>query len=293
MVRYSEIASLMADCPESVVFRRFQALSARINIFLQADLCNLEQELDEIVIRASQPSSSDKSMCNAEDLDVEWEIIHKSQTSLAREYRDKIAEAQRTLGTYYENISKWAEVRKFGSPSSTNHRWMKDWLLLKRPVEGPMNVKDMCPWMESPLAELLTLSPKLDSLDRWLAERWVPLWHNMVGERSKTLCNGEQTPDVEAQPTVVFRYTPKSLILVGDACTVLLSSAILVSSVVALNFTKATYLRLILISVFTTIFSSTLMFAARCRRFEVFAGTAAFCAVLIVFLQGVSSVMDH
>jgi hypothetical protein len=30
-----------------------------------------------------------------------------------------------------------------------------------------------------------------------------------------------------------------------------------------------------------------LMFVAHCRRFEVFAGTAAFCAVLIVFIQGV------
>lgn len=182
-----------------------------------------------------------------------------------------------------ENLIQSAKLRRFGSASAANLQVTKDWLLLQH----PWNIDDMRPWLnEVDPKELLTLSPKLDGFDSWLGRILKPLWHQMVDEQSMVPPLPGQA-NTKAQD-MILRCAPESLILVGDICTVLLSSAIFVCSVIALNFTKATHLRLIIIFVFTVIFSSVLMFVAHCRRFEVFAGTAGFCAVLIVFIQGVS-----
>jgi len=159
----------------------------------------------------------------------------------------------------------------------------RDWLLL----QNPWNVDDIGPWLNDvDPRELLTLSPKLDGFDSWLGRIWKPLWHQMADEPSMVPSLPGQR-NTKAQD-IILRCAPESLVWVGDICTVLLSSAIFICSVMALNFTKTMQLRLIIIFIFTVIFSSVLMFVAHCRRFEVFAGTAGFCAVLIVFIQGVS-----
>lgn len=184
-----------------------------------------------------------------------------------------------------DQLAKWCQVQQLGSATRTNLGRVQDWLLCHK----PWNKADMEPWLGDDPTELLTLSPKLDGFDRWLGDIFIPIWHRMIGEKLRTRhrhCHQGQEQDPEAQATL-SRYAPKELIVIGDVCTVLLTSAIFICSVLAVNFAKGPTLRLTLVSVMTIIFSSILMFVARCRRFEVFAGTAAFCAVLTVFFQEV------
>ncbi|KEF60223.1 uncharacterized protein A1O9_05073 [Exophiala aquamarina CBS 119918] len=284
MARYSEHAAFIAQKPEAAILRRFQELHARIILLLHADLCNLEKDLNDIVQKAIRPDSNTTGSLVPEDLDFEWKTIRDSPTPLAQEHRAKIAEIQEKLFTYYENLIQSAKLRRFGVASAANLEVTRDWLLLQR----PWNIDDMRPWLHEEVdpKELLTLSPKLDGFDSWLGQILKPFWHQMVDEQPMlpSLAGHDNT---KAQD-LILRCAPESLILVGNICTVLLSSAIFVCSVIALNFTEATHFRLIIIFVFTVIFSSVLMFVAHCRRSEVFAGTAGFCAVLIVFIHGVS-----
>jgi hypothetical protein len=181
-------------------------------------------------------------------------------------------------------LSTWAQMRKFDPVFSANLRWMQDWLLLN----GTLKAKDKVPWLNTDPKELLTLSPKLDKLDSWLAQFLVPLWQSALGERLKVFRNqGKKAEEDPERQRETFRYGPKALALVGDVCCLFVSSTILVGAITALNFSKTTQARLVLLSVFNVLFSCILMFVARCRRFEVFAGTATFCAVMIVFLQGI------
>jgi hypothetical protein len=101
MAGYSEIAAIMAKNPESAVFKRFQGLHARINLFLQADLVCLEEELDDIVNKAMQPDTDGKLAIPAEEgLDVSWETTRCARTVPAKAHRDKIMEIQEKLETY-------------------------------------------------------------------------------------------------------------------------------------------------------------------------------------------------
>jgi hypothetical protein len=182
------------------------------------------------------------------------------------------------------NILRWAEIQQLGSASPSNLQCLKDWVLFHK----SLGVLDKRPWLRSHPTELLVLSPELDRFDHWLAGLLIPLWHRLIGERWKNRCFRQQGQDLEAQPAV-YRYSPQSFVLLGNICCVLISSAVLVCSVVVLSFTTTTPVRLAFVSAFTVLFAAILMFVARCRRFEVFAGTATFCAVLIVFFQGVQS----
>jgi hypothetical protein len=103
MAGYSEMATVMAENPESVVFRNFQALHARIILFLQADIVCAEEELDEIVEEAKREAAVDNDkleMPPEEGLNVCWDTTRDRRTRLAREHWDKIKEIEAKLENY-------------------------------------------------------------------------------------------------------------------------------------------------------------------------------------------------
>lgn len=177
-------------------------------------------------------------------------------------------------------MNTWAQVRKFDSVLPSKFQRMQDWLLFTQTLKATEKV----PWPNLEANELLSLSPKRDRLDEWLAQYFVRLWQFTLGETLKAFRNrkeeAEEDPE-KLRQRETSSYGPKDRI-----CCLFVSCTILVGSITALNFSKTTQVRLVLLSVFTVEFSCTMKFVARCRRFEVFAGTATFCAILIVFLQG-------
>jgi len=50
MEGYSKLASLMGAYPETLIFRRFGAISAQNLLYLQAELVHLEQTLQECAV---------------------------------------------------------------------------------------------------------------------------------------------------------------------------------------------------------------------------------------------------
>lgn len=108
------MAALMADYPESTIFRRFQRLRAKLNLFLQAELCSLEKELDNIVQEAMHPAQDSNAQTPPENLDFEWKTIRSSQTPLAQDHRKKMEEIQQKLAMYGAYL-------KSGNPTGTSN----------------------------------------------------------------------------------------------------------------------------------------------------------------------------
>lgn len=136
------------------------------------------------------------------------------------------------------------------------------------------------PWETEKIAELLSISPKQDRLDHWLSDAVTPLYHRLLGHRKK--------PDLDHELGLgrLWVYRMSWLHHLGDFICALLSSVIPVASIQGLYWIPTTLGRLLMITGFIIIFAFILMFVAGCRRSEVFAGTSAFAAVLVVFLQG-------
>lgn len=99
MDSYSNIAAIMAEYPETVIFRRFDTLHANICLFLQADIARLERELDNIIQRTKE-SGAMNSAQSQPDLGADQGSTHGPEIPPEQEFREKMLEVERRLSSY-------------------------------------------------------------------------------------------------------------------------------------------------------------------------------------------------
>jgi len=71
------------------------------------------------------------------------------------------------------------------------------------------------------------------------------------------------------------RYKDSKVLRVADVFSTLVSSALPIASIIALNYIDRMIMRLLVIALFTMVFSLILTLMTNARRVEVFAATAA------------------
>lgn len=83
MEGYSKLASLMGACPETLIFRRFGALSAHNLLYLQAELVHLEHELQECTLANEQVDDPIKR----DILSKDWFTLAHSNDGTERQWQ--------------------------------------------------------------------------------------------------------------------------------------------------------------------------------------------------------------
>lgn len=125
-----------------------------------------------------------------------------------------------------------------------------------------------------------------DRLDSWLANSLIPIWHHTVGHKSQA--NVEEELGIGR----LWEYDMKILHLSGNVICVILSALAPIASIQTLYWIPTNAGRLAAMSGFIVIFAAVMMFVSGCRRFEIFAATAAFAAIQVVFLQGLGGAIN-
>ncbi len=72
-----------------------------------------------------------------------------------------------------------------------------------------------------------------------------------------------------------MRYKDSKVLRVADVFSTLVSSTLPITSIIVLNYIDRMIMRLLVIALFTMVFSLILTLMANARRIEVFAATAA------------------
>lgn len=191
-----------------------------------------------------------------------------------------------------ETILRLNEIRKLSQPSRRNRVRLWDWLCRGESGNNFLRSIEAKPWEITKLREptkqqeLLITSPEHDRLDHWLSDVVTPLYHGLFGHRSK--------PDFDTEAGLgrLWNYQMRWLHYLGNVVCVLLSSVVPIASIQALYWIPSILERLSLITGLIMVFSFILMFIAGSRRSEVFTGTLAFAAVLVVFLQGLNGAIN-
>ena len=73
----------------------------------------------------------------------------------------------------------------------------------------------------------------------------------------------------------MIRYKNSKLLRIADVLSTIISSALPIASIIALNFIDRMIIRLVAIALFTMTFSLILTIVTNARRIEIFAATAA------------------
>ncbi|KAL4862447.1 hypothetical protein BDV12DRAFT_190406 [Aspergillus spectabilis] len=84
----------------------------------------------------------------------------------------------------------------------------------------------------------------------------------------------------------IGRFNETSITVAVAIISILVASFLLIGSIVGLYFAKNNAVKLALVAAFTAVFAISVGLMTNARRAEIFAATAAYAAVLVVFISG-------
>lgn len=192
-----------------------------------------------------------------------------------------------------ETLLRISQIHQLGTPSHQNRSRLWKWLSSEK--GGNEFLKgigiEADPWdlkkgESSIVRDLATVSHSSDTLDSWLADTVIPKHHSWFGNRSAA------SSDPELAAWNLREYRMQSLHRLGNFLCVLLSALGPVISIQALYWIPDTLGRLMAITGLIIIFAIIMVYVSGCQRFEVFGATAAFAAIQVVFLQGLTGVVN-
>ncbi|KAK3295073.1 uncharacterized protein B0H64DRAFT_402527 [Chaetomium fimeti] len=248
---------------EAFIFRKFDRLAARNLLHLQGRIMLLEKELDALDREAAK--SNDMLL---KDAARSWEdlVQHASEGQVyAQSYMKLVDEIKQALREYDETLVLQHQVSNLPKPSRRTLDPFRCWLNEPHPRLGGQSN-----YFLDAEDGLVALTPQkdFDPASEFLRQFW----------QAKTK---EPTPDGKFH---IARFDERSISAATKVITILVATNLLVGPIYGLYFTSTPLQRLALIQVFTTIFALCAGFMSNARQTEVFAVTAAYAAVLVVFV---------
>ncbi|KAI1457862.1 hypothetical protein F4805DRAFT_467143 [Annulohypoxylon moriforme] len=264
---YSRLASLMGAHPEIATFRRFGALNALNLLYMQAELINLENNLDKQAKNDAESGHFERSIYHRD-----WQTLSESTTTeggnptqwhTMLQIKDKLRDYNQAL--YLQRVI--AELRP---PSEQDFKFLQIWM--KNPSMGNVYLlgADSDVWENFNVAELVCLKPnKTNSvISQFCTNTLVKWYHHLVGHRFKK-------PDTSDIHKNTVYYSPEGVLRFSKLIGITFASLLPVGSIVVLYSLGSMTTRLIIIGVFTTTFSLGLGLITNGRMVEIFSATAA------------------
>ncbi|KAL3459155.1 hypothetical protein BJX64DRAFT_291552 [Aspergillus heterothallicus] len=249
---------------ETFIYRGFRELAARNLLYLQSELLDLEKRLNEL----------DKNDATTDDLDVKdeartWETLrerYESGNEDAKARMDLVMQLRASIKEYHETLLLQSDIVKLDRPDGRVLDTYKHWFQKPHPALGGV-AKTALDDAED-LVVLKSL-PEGDYLSSLLRRHWPT-----TSELSRDGLNR------------IGRFNEKSISIAVAAISISVASFLLIGSIVGLYLVKDDAVKLALIAAFTAVFALSVGLMTNARRAEIFAATAAYAAVLVVFVSG-------
>ncbi|PVH80028.1 hypothetical protein DL98DRAFT_572143 [Cadophora sp. DSE1049] len=284
MAGYTKLANFMTQAHHPIM-RKYRNLAVRDLLYLQAELCQLEYRYEEIT---KHNSSEDD---DGQDCERDWISSNSSfgeQRAIASAIREKLRE-------YYAAVSQYSEIASIRQPKETERSILEQWIarpslgggceFLGRDLGGFPDQPSMYNEKYSKDLAILSDSHGEDDLfTKFITGPLVTIYHYIRSPSRSPLPIHGESPALGGNRSRLHHYEDRH---VGTVITVLgtiLSSLAPLISIIVLFFVTNPNARLGLVCVFTVFFSSCLAIATKARRVEVFAATAAFASVQVVFI---------
>ncbi|RTE84831.1 hypothetical protein BHE90_000608 [Fusarium euwallaceae] len=254
----------------STIFKRFNRLAARNLLLLQSELAELEAKLDEYDGQDQQSGAEAlQSLRNWEDYKARNEedsdrikLLGKIRETL-KEYREAMI-FESTLATIPPPDRKTLKAFRInffhGRPEES-----KDWPMLGGHSSSLYDDPD-------DLVVLHTAEPP-DRLTMFVQDYFGFLFKDKDHHKAAT------------SPSVGYASGKRISAFISYLSTIL-AALLLIGAIVVLYNTDSDDLKLGLIALFTIIFAASVGLLTNARRAEVFGATAAYAAVLVVFVSG-------
>ncbi|KAF4200565.1 hypothetical protein CNMCM8927_002827 [Aspergillus lentulus] len=266
---YDKLAAFLGSHPEFQYFRRFSTLNTKNLLYLQAELANLEQELQDII-------QEDKELAAQEEKKRKypfsvWHLKSSANDPCVDSYQwDKVKEVRELLHQYNAALLQQSQIMDFGAPAKVEAAGLREWL--RRPECGGGSIqmlteKDV--WNEANEGDMIAIcrqQHEVDNFTKWVYTDFLSWFHNNWGHREK------DKYDVEMAARIYDYHAIQSYTY---AASILISGVLPASSIIVLYLLKGATAKLMVVFVYNLVFSWVLGFLVKARRAEIFAAAAA------------------
>ncbi|QYT03245.1 hypothetical protein H0G86_010215 [Trichoderma simmonsii] len=262
---FAQVARWVALDPdkETSIYRKFDALAARNLLYLQSELLVLENKLEQIDINDAKSDDMDLG-----DAIMTWETLEQqfnNGNEKARVRMDLIIKIRARIKEYHEALLLQSEITKLKQPSKRIIKTYREWFNNPRPVLGGLSKTFL-----DDSDDLVGLhSLETDYLSIFLRRYWPFKEEISMDSRYN-----------------VGRYHEKSISAATAIITILIAAFLLVGPITGLYFVVNDAAKLGMLAAFTALFALSVGLMTNAKRAEIFASTAAYAAVLVVFVSG-------
>ncbi|KAH6664981.1 hypothetical protein B0J14DRAFT_661091 [Halenospora varia] len=184
------------------------------------------------------------------------------------------------LEEYNTALVQATQLSKAKKPSKRQLNFLTDWL--RRPSMGNSFLKDreQTIWQAQNAPDLVTLfshTQEKDGFTTLMSGVMLDIYHRIWGHRRKQTYNLDHEGKITA-------YDEKRLERIASILCGVIASLLPILAILALYFVKRMLLRIGLTIIFTAVFSLTISLFTETSKVNVFAATAAFAAVEVVFI---------
>ncbi|KAL3490637.1 hypothetical protein BJX62DRAFT_251850 [Aspergillus germanicus] len=262
---YPALSSWLSRDPddEGFIFRRFSRLSARNLLNLQSQLISIEKELEDL----------DRESRQTQDVGLRrWETFENqlkdASNKLAQRRKKLYDELEDKMKNYQEALMLQSTVSNLRHPRPRVFAAFQEWFSGGSQGKAAILNGRAATMLDDPqdLAALRTPADE-DVLSRTLQDHW-PL------------------PGRKFDTGTISHFQERHVMIVVAVISVITSAALLVGAIVSLYIVQEPRSRLAMIAGFTALFAISVALMTNTRRAEVFAATAAYAAVLVVFVSG-------
>ncbi|KAI9834099.1 MAG: hypothetical protein M1819_003384 [Sarea resinae] len=268
---HPSLSAFLASDPDLQVYRRFDRLAARNLLYLQSEILELEAALDECdardcddVVRHRNLDVMQAAQC--------WEAFARKARSgdSARdaERMELVLRLRPLLKEYQEALLRQSAVLNLEHPSRRVRHAITQSFEHAQPLIGYS--RDL--YDEAADLVALRTTPDQDRLTVFMQDH---LGYFFRDRRRGSRSLGE-----------LYYFPEKLMHRIVSTVSVILSAILLVGAICGLYYVRHEGARLGMIAAFTVVFAGTLSILTNARRAEVFGATAAYAAVLVVFVSG-------
>lgn len=284
---YPRLAAFNASEQNFMLYRGFSYVHARLLLDLQTRISILERELDDFDNEDDTEDQRLRLQCWEEDIEAAREMVSETGTR-QRTRRDVLEELHEQVSKYDELLIKARELVSFQRPTDRDYRSVRTWLHNLRPIveqeEGYIELREDIVSLRHG-REWAGFDGMIESLLHKLNCKLI----------RKIFC----TPDLldKTSDKHVYYFSPSRVEkLVGFIITSVIF-ILLVLPVVAMYHltsfgntnTQCMFSAIGVLIVFTLLFSAAMSLLTKAKRHELFAASAAYCAVLVVFITNFNS----
>ncbi|KAI0439537.1 hypothetical protein F4803DRAFT_553988 [Xylaria telfairii] len=281
---YDRLAVYMGQNPQLAIYRRFNTLSNTNLLYFQAELTELEHQLEFVQKQDSQSSENGR-----QDYFRSWYQLSESAGldvgSPEREQYELIMKLRQLMTQYQQAIFFHREALALRTPHIKILEDLREWI--RRPRMGFIHIlsRDWRTWEYYHETELITFeNSMMDRFTSLVTYTIVDIYHRLIGRHIHQARGETVLPLTYRDHRHTVTYTHRTIARSTRAFTVLIACTLPIAGIVVLYNVHDMVTRLGIIAALTGVFSTSMSILTMASLPEIFSATAAFAAVLVVFI---------